>query len=128
MKRRALPRAGLAQSLYCWGLHTGEFPRIGRGDQSGSLRAPPRVSAFPTPNNTIPYQAYASFDSHTSEPHSETHRPGDNLLNYKEGWVWVWGNPRDQRALDQSRRDPKMRYCSHPRVVAGNSAVGGTRL
>lgn len=51
LKRCALPRAGLAQSLYCWGLHTGEFPRIGR-DRSGSLRAPPRVSQFPTHNRT----------------------------------------------------------------------------
>lgn len=33
-----LPRAGLAQSLYCWGLHTGEFPRI--EDENGARERP----------------------------------------------------------------------------------------
>lgn len=44
-----LPRAGSAQSLYCWGLHTGALPGVRGGDGCGIPSTAPPSRAPPTP-------------------------------------------------------------------------------
>lgn len=61
LKKCTLPRAGLAQSLYCWGLHTGEFPRIGRKDRSGPGA---RERPLGYPRSLLPAEATQSLTGH----------------------------------------------------------------
>lgn len=120
----SLPSAGLAQSLYCWGLHTGVLP--GEGTASGRPARPRPRPTRPFLGSPAPYQAYASFGSRTSEPRISSRRPGDTPLDCRERWGlgWGWGDPGDQRILAQSQ-DPEMMSCSRPRAVAGSSAIEG---
>lgn len=120
-----LPSAGLAQSLYCWGLHTGAPPG-GGGQLQGGLPGPGPLPIRPLFGFPAPYPACASFGSRISEPRSGSHRSGDSPLDYREAWglEWGWGSPGSQRVPAQSQ-GPEMRSCSRPRAVAGSSAVEG---
>lgn len=103
--------------------------RLHGAEETASGAAPPRPPHLPGPPPPLPpapYLAYASFGSRTSEPRNGSRRPGDTLLDYREGWGlgWAWGDPEDQRVPAQSQ-GPERQSCSHPRVAAGSSAVGG---
>lgn len=104
-------------------------PRLawwGRRPLQEQLPGPFAVPGPPPPPPPAPYLAYASFGSHTSEPHSGPHRPGDTPSDYRGlgGLGWGWEDLGDQKVPAQSR-GPEVRSCSHPRVVAGSSAVVG---
>lgn len=130
-RRAAYPARGVHSPCTAGGCTLAR--RLGPGGGVGESRSgadrPPHPTPAPDallPLSPAPYQAYASFGSRTSESQSESGRPGDTPLEYREGLGpgWDWKDPEDQRVLAQSQ-GPEVQSCSHPRVVAGSSAVEG---